>query len=42
MDWSLVLGLDPRFVGLLKVVRRIRGMGVRMGMGRDRMGMTSY
>jgi hypothetical protein len=40
MDWFLVLGLVRRFVGLLRVIRRIRGMGVRKEMGRGRMGMT--
>ena len=40
MDWLMVLALVRRFVGLLMVVVRIRGMGVRRGMGRGRMGMT--
>ena len=30
------------FVGLLRVVRRIKGMGERKGRGRGRMGMTLY
>ena len=39
-DWFLASRLIRTFVGLLRVVRRIKGMGVRMGMGRDRMEMT--
>jgi hypothetical protein len=31
---------SPEVVGLLRVIRRIRGMGVRKEMGRGRMGMT--
>jgi hypothetical protein len=42
MDSFLALELVRRFVGLLKVVVRIMAMGGRKGMGRGRMGMTSY
>jgi len=38
----MVLALGRTFVGLLKVVVRIEGMGVRRGMGRGRMEMTLY
>ena len=40
MDLLMVSRLVRRFAELLRVVMRIRGMGVRRGMGRGRMGMT--
>jgi hypothetical protein len=42
MDSFLVLRLVRRFVELLRGVRMIKGMEGRKGMGRGRMGMTSY
>ena len=40
MDLFLVSRLVRRFVGLLRGVRMIKGMGVRKGRDRGRMGMT--
>ena len=40
MDLFLVSRLVRRFVGQLRGVRMIKGMGVRKGRGRGRMGMT--
>jgi len=41
-DWFLASRLVRMFVGLLRVVRRIKGKGERMGKGRGRMVMTLY
>ena len=42
MDWFLASRLVRRFVGLLRVVRTIKGRGGRKGKGRGRMVMTLY